>query len=96
MRDDDFEKYEMQLKQFVVGRHSDLAGKTIGNSGIRAHFHCLIVGVEFSGDNLLRTPEVNMVLGAGDIVWVVGEERNLNKLFLAEVEAEKNRVAEEK
>lgn len=95
-RDDDFEKYEMQLKQFVIGRHSDLAGKTIGNSGIRAHFHCLIVGVEFSGDNLLRTPEVNMVLGAGDIVWVVGEERNLNKLFLAEVEAEKNRVAEEK
>lgn len=95
-RDDDFEKYEMQLKQFVIGRYSDLAGKTIGNSGIRAHFHCLIVGVEFSGDNLLRTPEVNMVLGAGDIVWVVGEERNLNKLFLAEVEAEKNWKAEKK
>lgn len=79
--DDDFEKKEMLLKQFVVTENSKFVGKTIRESGIRNKYHCLVVGVESSGDMSLRQPDVDAELQQGDIVWVVGEESALNALF---------------
>ena len=79
--DDDFEKKEMLLKQFVVTENSKFVGKTIRESGIRNKYHCLVVGVESSGDMSLRQPDVDAELQEGDIVWVVGEESALNALF---------------
>ncbi len=82
--DSDFEKHEMQLKQFVVDNSSKLVGTTIGSSNIRGKFHCLVVGVESSADGLLHSPDVNREFEENDIVWVVGEEDNLDRLFTAQ------------
>ena len=71
----------MLLKQFVVTENSKFVGKTIRESGIRNKYHCLVVGVESSGDMSLRQPDVDAELQQGDIVWVVGEESALNALF---------------
>ena len=79
--DDDFEKKEMLLKQFVVTGNSKFVGKTIRESGIRNKYHCLVVGVESSDDMSLRQPDVDVELQEGDIVWVVGEESALDSLF---------------
>ena len=79
--DDDFEKKEMLLKQFVVTENSKFVGKTIRESGIRNKYHCLVVGVESSDDMSLRQPDVDAELQEGDIVWVVGEESALDSLF---------------
>lgn len=79
--DDDFEKKEMLLKQFEVNDGSKFVGKTIRESGIRNKYHCLVVGIENSNDVTLHAPDVDTPLNVGDIVWVVGEETALRKLF---------------
>ena len=79
--DEDFGKHEMKLKQFVVAKDSPFVGHSIIECGIRNKYHCLVVGIESAGEDVLRTPQVHMPLKEGDVVWVVGEEDDLNQLF---------------
>lgn len=79
--EDDFIRQEMCLKQFVIESGSPFCGRTIKESGIRKDFHCLVVGVESADDTSLRTPDVNVPLCEGDILWVVGEKDDLFRLF---------------
>lgn len=79
--EDDFIRQEMCLKQFVIESGSPFCGRTIKESGIRKDFHCLVVGVESADDTSLRTPDVNVPLCEGDILWVVGEKDDLSRLF---------------
>lgn len=79
--DEDFGKHEMKLKQFVVAKDSPFVGHSIIECGIRNKYHCLVVGIESAGEDVLRTPQVHMPLKEEDVVWVVGEEDDLNQLF---------------
>lgn len=79
--DEDFGKHEMKLKQFVVAKDSTFVGHSIIECGIRNKYHCLVVGIESAGEDVLRTPQVHMPLKEDDVVWVVGEEDDLNQLF---------------
>ena len=79
--DEDFGKHEMKLKQFVVAKDSPFVGHSIIECGIRNKYHCLVVGIESAGEDVLRTPQVHMPLKEDDLVWVVGEEDDLNQLF---------------
>ena len=78
-KEDEIEKREMHLKQFVVDGKSPLLNMTIKDSGIRNLYHCLVVGVEKEDGNLL-SPEADMVLEKGDVVWVVGEQEDVYQL----------------
>ena len=78
--EDDIEKREMYLKQFVVDGESPFLNTTIKDSGIRNEYHCLVVGVEKENDNLL-SPEANMLLEKDDVVWVVGEKEDVYRLI---------------
>lgn len=79
--DEDFGKHEMKLKQFVVAKDSPFVGHSIIECGIRNKYHCLVVGIESAGEDVLRTPQVHMPLKEDDVVWVVGEEDDLNQLL---------------
>lgn len=79
--DEDFGKHELKLKQFVVAKDSPFVGHSIIECGIRNKYHCLVVGIESAGEDVLRTPQVHMPLKEDDVVWVVGEEDDLNQLF---------------
>ena len=79
--DEDFGKHEMKLKQFVVAKDSPFVGHSIIECGIRNKYHCLVVGIESAGEDVLRTPQVHMPLKEDDVVWVVGEGDDLNQLF---------------
>lgn len=81
--DEDFEKREMKLTQFVLDADSPFVGKSIAEAGFRNKYHCLVVGVESDGEGTLHKPIVNAALQADDAVWVVGEEENLGHLFEA-------------
>lgn len=78
--DDNFEKHEMVLKQIILREGSSFVGKTIKECGIRNHFHCLVVGIGAMDDTVLRSPDVNKPLQEKDILWVVGEEKDLSVL----------------
>lgn len=77
--DENFEEREMKLRQFVVTEESDFCGKTIVESGIRDKYHCMVVGLEQEGESL-RTPDVNVPLQAGDVLWLVGEAQSIRNL----------------
>ena len=82
--EDEVEKREMHLKQFVVDENSPFLNMTIKDSGIRNDYRCLVVGVE-KGNGHLMSPEADMVLEKRDVVWVVGEKENIYKLVNSEV-----------
>ena len=77
--ENEIEKREMHLKQFVVDGRSPFLNMTIKDSGIRNSYRCLVVGVEKEDGNLL-SPEANMLLEDGDVVWVVGEKEDVYHL----------------
>ena len=77
--ENEIEKREMHLKQFVVDGESPFLNTSIMDSGIRNDYRCLVVGVEKEDGNLL-SPEANMLLEDGDVVWVVGEKEDVYRL----------------
>ena len=77
--ENEIEKREMHLKQFVVDDASPFLNTSIKDSGIRNEYRCLVVGVE-KEDGRLVSPEANMLLEKGDVVWVVGEKEDVYHL----------------
>lgn len=77
-KDPDIEKREMKLWQVVIREGGAFAGKTMKESGIRDKFNCMVVGIE-EGKETLSTVAPSRVLMPGDIVWIVGEEEDINK-----------------
>lgn len=82
---EDAEQHEMVLKQFKIPEVSPIAGHTIKESGIRNEYRCMVVGIESENDKQLCSPNVNRRLEVGDIIWIVGEKSDLQRLVMAEV-----------
>ena len=73
------EKHEMKLRCFTVSKTSPFIGKTLRDSGIRDKYNCMVVGVDEGQKNLtLITP--SRCLQAGDVLWVVGEQDDLDRI----------------
>ena len=79
-KEEDILSREMFLKQWAVDDNSSFVGLTLKNSGIRSRFRCLVVGIEKGGGELMR-PEPDISIEQGDIVWVVGEEKDVYRLM---------------
>lgn len=78
--DPDIEKRDMKLRQLVITGSSPFIGETLGESGIRNKYNCMVVGVE-EGQEKLTMISPSRKLCKGDVLWVVGEEDALNKLI---------------
>ena len=73
------ESREMKLRQLIIGSDSPFIGKTLIESGIRDRYSCMVVGLEEGKENLSPfNPKRRFQ--EGDIIWIVGEEDNLNNL----------------
>ena len=79
MDNDVVEKSETILRQFRIDEDSPFLRKTIRDAGIRDKFHCLVVGVERE-ENVLRAPDPKEPFLEGDIVWIVGESKDVYRL----------------
>lgn len=79
-REEDIESREMFMKQWVVDESSELVGKTLQSSGIRERYRCLVVGMEKSSGELMM-PRPGLVIEAGDVIWVVGEEKDVYRFI---------------
>jgi len=76
----DIEKHEIKLRSFAISKTSPFIGKTLKDSGIRDEYNCMVVGVDEGQQNLtLITP--SRCLQAGDVLWVGGEEKNLERIL---------------
>ena len=77
--DMDIEKREMKLRQLIISGGSEFLGKTLIESGIRDKYNCMVVGLEEGRENLTRVLPTR-VFEKGDIIWLVGEEADLQKI----------------
>lgn len=74
--DPDVEQREMHLKQIVIKKNGKFNGKTLGESGIRDKYNCMVVGIEEGKENL-STVSASYRFRPDDIVWIVGETADL-------------------
>ncbi len=77
--DPEIEKREMKLHKMIVGADSPLIGKTMRESGLRDQYGCMVVGVE-EGQRNLTLVNPHRRFERGDVVWVVGEQADIEKL----------------
>lgn len=82
LEDERYHSGEMLLRCVPVTETSAFLGKTVRDSGIRNHWHCLVAGVE-KADGELHTPDVNIPFEEGDILWIVGEKEDVDKVMNA-------------
>ena len=50
------------------------------DAGIRNRYHCLVAGVE-KADGNLHAPDVHSPFEEGDILWIVGEKEDVEKVM---------------
>lgn len=80
--DAEIEQREMRLRQIVIAPGSPLMGKTMQESGIRDRYNCMAVGLDEGEKNLTVVTPTHR-FAPGDVLWVVGEERNVDGLVAA-------------
>ena len=73
------EASEMTLCQVRVDEQSPFLNRTMKEAGVRDTFHCLIAGVE-RGSDKLHAPDPRAPFQLNDVVWVVGEKKNVYRL----------------
>ncbi len=71
--------HHMSLRQITLAPSNPLVGCTVAESQLRETYHVLLVGID-RGDEKLVAPNADEVLLAGDLLWVVGEEKDLKRL----------------
>ncbi len=71
----------VSIEQFQVTADSPLVGHSIQESGIRERAECLVIGIE-RGNCSLKNPNPTTCFEEGDLVWIVGERKNM--LLLSE------------
>lgn len=77
--DPEIEKREMKLRKFILSNGTPFIGKTLAESGIRDRYGCMVVGVEEGQENLTLV-DPQRKFEKGDIIWLVGEEADLEKV----------------
>ena len=77
--DPEIEKREMKLRKFILSDDTPFIGKTLAESGIRDRYGCMVVGVEEGQENLTLV-DPQRKFEKGDIIWLVGEEADLEKV----------------
>lgn len=73
------ESNEMELKKLVIDKSSIFVGKSIRQAAIRDKYSCLVVGVELVNGKL-AVPDTDRKIMDGDVLWLVGEPKNLKSL----------------
>ena len=77
---EDLAEQEMVLRRLVLEAGSPFEGKSLGQSGIRNQYHCLVAGVE-KQDGTLHVPDAHIPLEQGDVLWIVGEKQDMDLLM---------------
>ena len=68
------------LLSFTIEDDSPLIGKNMMQAGIGQKYNCVIVGIE-RDDSSLMNPDNSVFFESGDLVWVVGEPKNIEELI---------------
>ncbi len=70
---------EASLQSFTIDEHFPYMGLSIGESEIGKRHNCLIVGIERNNGSIMN-PHHSVIFELGDLVWVVGDKIELEKM----------------
>jgi len=68
------------LRRLPVESTSPFLGQTLVQAGIRDKYHCLVAGIE-KPDGSLHVPNARLPLEDGDVLWLVGEHKDIDALM---------------
>jgi CPA2 family monovalent cation:H+ antiporter-2 len=71
---------DVELYNYSLTGENTVVGKTIRESGLREKAGALMVGIERNGERILN-PESELVLQAGDILFIVANRRKLRSFL---------------
>lgn len=74
------ETSQYELRHLYLQNSNFLIGQSIRESGLRERFHTIVVGIERNGQRSMN-PDSDLKLLAHDILWIVGEKKNLDDLM---------------
>ena len=80
LEDERYHSSEMLLRCVPVSGTSPFLGRTIRDAGIREKWHCLVAGVE-KVDGALHTPDLHIPFEEGDVLWIVGEKEDVERVM---------------
>ena len=75
----DYDIDNIVVEKLVVDEHNHLNGVAIKDSGIREKIGCMIVGLKRQ-EQQIPNPPPDTILQENDIIWIVGEKKQLKKL----------------
>ena len=84
--DYELEKREMRLRSMRISANSPFVGRTLQESAIRNRYNCMVIGIEEGMENLSQV-KATYRFQEGDIIWIVGEEDDLDTLLKAKKES---------
>ena len=70
---------KLQLRRVLIREGSPFVGVTLRDSGIRSHFHCMVVGFEDADGNIIPA-QADRVIARNDALWMVGVDDSLRTL----------------
>ena len=70
---------EVSLQSFTIDEHFPYMGKSIVESELGKRHNCLVIGIEREGESIMN-PAHTTIFETGDLVWVVGEKNELEKM----------------
>ena len=69
----------LQLRRLLIREGNPLIGLALRDSGIRADYHCMVVGFEASDGSIVPATAERIIV-RNDVVWMVGEDDHLRRL----------------
>ena len=70
----------LSLEEVVVPTESKLVGKTVLDSNLKNQYGVTIIGIKRGGEKMTLNPEPGTILGAGDILILIGRVDQLELL----------------
>ncbi len=74
------EHLELQIEEIAIDAGSDLAGKTLVNSGIRRNMGIIIVGIKQTDGQMIFNPPPDKVIDPGSVLIILGKRQSINQL----------------
>jgi voltage-gated potassium channel len=71
---------DIQIEEVRVGENSRMAGMTLKDTGIRHDFDLMIMVIRKVDDTMSFNPKADTVIEAGDVMVVVGSDKNIKRL----------------
>lgn len=74
---------DIVLRKVVVDENNRLKGSDIRSSRVRERTNGLVIGIERNNERIFN-PDSTTVFEWGDVIWIVGEKRKIDKLVAGE------------